>query len=168
MSVTGEAYFAVTPKVAMGGALIRVTLRVGPVRAWLDAGFDCLINFHPLHYRADFHVSIGVAFDMDFWFVHIHISCSVGAWLSIQGPQFGGIAQYVGLGLCDPSISNLTNLFLQRRFLFVRLRCRFWRKSRSTGPSSSHRVLDDAPPAGSSCGFAKHACSRSSATTSPA
>ncbi|KAJ9494739.1 hypothetical protein H2202_009815 [Exophiala xenobiotica] len=92
MSVTGEAYFAVTPKVVMGGAMIRVTLSIGPVGAWLEASFDCLINFHPLHYSADFNVSIGVTFDMDFWFIHIHIECSVGAWLTVQGPDFGGVA----------------------------------------------------------------------------
>lgn len=93
MSVTGESYFAVTPKVVMGGALIHVSLSLGPISAWLDAGFDCLINFHPLHYMADFEISIGVTFDMDFLFVHIHISCSVGASLSVQGPDFGGVAQ---------------------------------------------------------------------------
>jgi hypothetical protein len=93
MSVTGEAYFAVTPKVVMGGAMIRVTLSIGPVGAWLEASFDCLINFHPLHYSAGFNVSIGVTFDMDFWFIHIHIECSVGAWLTVQGPDFGGVAQ---------------------------------------------------------------------------
>lgn len=93
MSVTGESYFAVTPKTVMGGATLRVTLSVGPISAWLDASFDCLINFHPLHYRADFHVSVGVAFDADILFIHIHIECHVGAWLTVQGPDFGGTAQ---------------------------------------------------------------------------
>jgi hypothetical protein len=100
LSITGESYFAVTPKTVMGGALIHASLSLGPITAWLDAGFDCLINFHPLFYMADFHVAIGVNFDIDFWFIHIHISCSVGAWLSIQGPQFGGIAQYAFLLHC--------------------------------------------------------------------
>jgi hypothetical protein len=95
MSVTGESYFAVTPKVAMGGAMLKVTLSVGPVSAWLVAGFDCLINFHPLHYQANFHVSIGVECDIDIWFIHIHISVTVGAFLTVQGPEFGGMAQYV-------------------------------------------------------------------------
>lgn len=93
MSVTGESYFAITPKVAMAGALIHVTLSVGPVHAWLEASFDALINFHPMHYVVDFRVSIGVAFDLDVWFIHIHISCSVGADLHVEGPEFGGVAQ---------------------------------------------------------------------------
>ena len=93
LSVTGETYFAITPKVAMGGAMIHVTLSVGPVSAWLDAGFDVLVNFHPLHYLAEFHIAVGVSFDADVWFVHIHISATVGAWLEVQGPSFGGTAQ---------------------------------------------------------------------------
>jgi hypothetical protein len=51
------------------------------------------VNFHPLHYLVDFHVAVGVAFDADVWFVHIHISATVGAYLEVQGPQFGGTAQ---------------------------------------------------------------------------
>jgi hypothetical protein len=37
-------------------------------------------------------VSIGVTFNMDFLFVHIHISAHVGASLRIEGPEFGGVA----------------------------------------------------------------------------
>ena len=93
LSVTGETYFAITPKVAMGGALIHVTLTIGPIQAWLDAGFDALVQFHPLHYLVNFYVDVGVSFNADVWFVHIHISATVGANLEVQGPQFGGTAQ---------------------------------------------------------------------------
>jgi hypothetical protein len=95
LSVVGNCYFAVTPKVVMGGALIHVSLDLGPLQAWLDAQFDCLINFHPLHYVAEFSVSVGVSFNIDILFIHIHISASIGAFLVIQGPEFGGTAQYV-------------------------------------------------------------------------
>ena len=88
----GEAYFAITPQCVMGGASIRASLSVGPVDAWLDAAFDALINFHPLHYEVGFHVSVGVDCHIDFWFVHIHVTASVGAYLVIQGPEFGGSA----------------------------------------------------------------------------
>ncbi|RKK90894.1 hypothetical protein BFJ71_g11251 [Fusarium oxysporum] len=92
LSVVGNCYFAVTPKVVMGGALIHVSLDLGPLQAWLDAQFDCLINFHPLHYVAQFNVSVGVSFNIDILFIHIHISASIGAFLVIQGPEFGGTA----------------------------------------------------------------------------
>ena len=92
MQVTGEAYFAITPKVTMGGAMIHVSLSVGIVSAWLDAAFDALVNLHPLHYTVDFTISVGVECDIDIWFIHIHISVSVGADLHIEGPEFGGNA----------------------------------------------------------------------------
>lgn len=76
----------------MGGALIHVTLGFGPIEAWLDASMDALVNFHPLHYIVDFSVTIGVSFNIDVLFIHIHISASVGAWLHIEGPEFGGSA----------------------------------------------------------------------------
>jgi len=95
VSIVGQAYFAVTPKVAMGGALIHASVSIGPVKAWLDAAFDALMNFHPLHYEADFSVTVGVIFNADVWFVHTHISASVGAKLHIEGPEFGGYARYV-------------------------------------------------------------------------
>lgn len=92
ISIRGEGYFAITPQVAMGGARIHVSLDVGPVSAYLDASFDAMINFRPLHYVADMRVSIGVTFDADILFIHIHISVHVGADLHIEGPEFGGKA----------------------------------------------------------------------------
>jgi hypothetical protein len=93
--MTGQSYFAVTPKVVMAGALIHVSLNVGPVSAYLDATFDALINFHPLHYIVEFSISVGVECDIDILFIHIHISVHIGAELHIEGPSFHGIAQYV-------------------------------------------------------------------------
>jgi len=91
-SVTGEAYFAITPKVAMGGAMIHASLSVGIVDAWLDTAFDALVNFHPLHYITDFKVSVGVKCTIDVWFVHVHISAHIGATLHLEGPELGGYA----------------------------------------------------------------------------
>lgn len=38
--IRGQAYFAITPKAVMAGAMIRCELSIGPVFAWLDAAFD--------------------------------------------------------------------------------------------------------------------------------
>ncbi|EXJ70275.1 uncharacterized protein A1O5_06343 [Cladophialophora psammophila CBS 110553] len=92
INITGEAYFAITPKVAMLGAMLHASLDVGPVSAYFDALFDAMINFYPVHYRADISISVGVKFQLDFLFVHIHVSCHVGAGLHIEGPDFGGKA----------------------------------------------------------------------------
>jgi hypothetical protein len=93
IQMLGQSYFAITPKAAMAGALIHVSLSVGPVSAYLDASFDALINFHPFHYIVEFSVSVGVECSIDIWFIHIHISAHIGADLQIRGPEFGGIAQ---------------------------------------------------------------------------
>jgi hypothetical protein len=93
LSVTAEAYFAITPKAVMGGAMLHVSLSAGPVSAYLDASFDALINFHPLHYMVDMRVSVGCDCNINILFIHIHIHVQVGADLHIEGPEFGGTAQ---------------------------------------------------------------------------
>lgn len=40
VSISGLGYFAITPKAMMAGALLHCELHVGPVYAYLDAGFD--------------------------------------------------------------------------------------------------------------------------------
>ena len=92
IQMRGEGYYAITPKAVMGGAMIHVSLDVGPVSAHLDASFDALINFHPIHYMIDVHVSVGVSCNVDIGLIHIHISISIGADLHIEGPEFGGVA----------------------------------------------------------------------------
>jgi hypothetical protein len=112
IQMTGQSYFAITPKVVMAGALIHVTLSVGPVSAYLDATFDALINFHPLHYIVEFSISVGVECDIDIWFIHIHISVHIGADLHIEGPSFRGVAQYVLPGGQTDSFWSETNLLI--------------------------------------------------------
>lgn len=89
--------------------MLHASLDVGPVSAYFDAFFDAMINFYPVHYRADISISVGVEFHLDFLFVHIQyahyyrpihqrlmnrsVSAHVGADLHIEGPDFGGKAQ---------------------------------------------------------------------------
>jgi hypothetical protein len=77
----------------MGGAMIHASLVFGPIEAWLDASFDALINFHPLHYTADCQISVGVALNLDIGLIQIHIRIYIGAGLHLEGPEFGGTAQ---------------------------------------------------------------------------
>jgi hypothetical protein len=93
MSIRGTGYFAITPKAVMGGASIHVEMSVSIVSAHLDAGFDALIQFHPIHYWIEMHIEVGVSADVPFLFCTIHISLDIGAQLEIQGPEFGGVAQ---------------------------------------------------------------------------
>lgn len=91
LSVTGEAYFAITPKVCMGGGRLHASLSLGPLGAWFDAYADFLINYSPFHFTAEVGVSVGVSFTLDLWFVTIHISVEIGAKLRLLGPPISGI-----------------------------------------------------------------------------
>lgn len=91
LSITGQAYFAITPKVAMGGGALHASLSLGALEAFFDAYADFLINFKPFHFIGDVGVSVGVRFTLDLWIVTLHISVEIGAQLEIQGPALSGI-----------------------------------------------------------------------------
>lgn len=93
LTVTGDAYFAITPKAAMGGGALLAVYSAGPLGAHFDAYADFLINFHPFHYIGDVGVDVGVSFTMDLLFVTLHISCDAGADVHLEGPGFGGVAR---------------------------------------------------------------------------
>ncbi|KAF5720091.1 hypothetical protein FMUND_4375 [Fusarium mundagurra] len=92
LSIKGEAYFAITPKTCMGGLHLNAVLSIGPLRAWFDAYVDFLINYAPFNFMAVGHVSIGVSYNMDVWFIHIHVSVEIGATLTLTGPPIAGVA----------------------------------------------------------------------------
>lgn len=91
LSVKGEAYFAITPKVCMGGGRIRAAMSVGLLYAWFDAFMDFLMNFDPFYFQMTARVSVGVRFTLDLWLVTIRISVEIGAGLDLMGPPFGGV-----------------------------------------------------------------------------
>jgi hypothetical protein len=65
IQVMGQAYVAVTPKCAMVGGLLHMSLGVGPVSAYLDLVFDAFINFKSFYFKAQVSVSVGVECDID-------------------------------------------------------------------------------------------------------
>lgn len=90
LSIRGEAYFAITPKVCMAGGLLHAQFEAGPLSAWFDAFANFLINFHPFYFTADAGVSIGVRISIDIWFIHTEISAEIGAQLYLWGPPVAG------------------------------------------------------------------------------
>ncbi|KAF2865208.1 hypothetical protein BDV95DRAFT_259411 [Massariosphaeria phaeospora] len=90
LAIKGEAYFAITPKACMAGLHINAVLTLGPLRAWFDAYADFLINYAPFKFVAVGHVSVGVSYNMDIWFIHVHIGVEIGATLQISGPPIAG------------------------------------------------------------------------------
>jgi len=90
LSITGEAYFAITPNVCMAGGRLDASLSLGPLRAWFDAWADALINYKPFHFTAESGLSVGVSFTLDLWICTIHINVEIGADLYLHGPPTGG------------------------------------------------------------------------------
>ncbi|KAK3899561.1 hypothetical protein C8A05DRAFT_18020 [Staphylotrichum tortipilum] len=94
LSVTGEAYAAVTPGAIMAGALLHACFQLGGLTAWFDAHADFLINLKPLHYEAEVAVSAGISYEIRVWFIRTKISVELGATLSLAGPPLGGTVHF--------------------------------------------------------------------------
>ncbi len=93
LSIAGGAYFALTPTAIMAGGYLQVAFTLGPIRAWLNAGADFLIQWKPFYYDISVQVSIGVAFHTTILGVSITISASLGAALHLWGPSTAGYAE---------------------------------------------------------------------------
>ncbi|KAK5988133.1 hypothetical protein PT974_12273 [Cladobotryum mycophilum] len=91
LRISGEAYFAITPRVCMAGGRLHATLNLGALSAWFDAFLDLLLNFEPFYFRAVGGVSVGIKFSMDLWLVTVHISAEIGATLTVAGPPMAGM-----------------------------------------------------------------------------
>ena len=91
LRITGEAYFAITPRMCMGGGRLHAALSLGSLSAWFDAFLDFLINYRPFHFDAVGGISVGVRFSMDLWLVTVRISAEISATLTVAGPPMGGV-----------------------------------------------------------------------------
>ena len=90
LSLTGEAYFAMTPKVCMGGGRLHAAYHAGPIGAWFDAFVNFLINYKPFYFQATASICVGVSLSIDFLFIHTQESIEVGADLTMWGPPLAG------------------------------------------------------------------------------
>jgi hypothetical protein len=90
INITGQSYFAITPKVCMGGGSLHITLTLGTLYAFLDAWADFLINYRPFQYQASGGVRVGVRYTLDLWLVSIPINIEIGADIYLQGPPLSG------------------------------------------------------------------------------
>ncbi|KAF7559939.1 hypothetical protein G7046_g4213 [Stylonectria norvegica] len=90
LSISGEAYFAITPKVCMGGGKLHAAFHAGPISAWFDTFANFLINYQPFFFTASAGICVGVSFNLDVLFIHTHISAEVSADLYLWGPPLAG------------------------------------------------------------------------------
>ncbi len=92
----GTIYFALTPVAVMAGGLFELSWDGGGfLYAYLKVGADFLIVWKPLHYEAEMFIEIGVSAHIG----GLKVSGSIGADLSIWGPEFAGRAEFHFLGI---------------------------------------------------------------------
>ncbi|WP_344583834.1 DUF6603 domain-containing protein [Streptomyces lunalinharesii] len=92
VTVSGDAYFAVTPSAVMLGGGLDVQFHSGALRAWLTAGVDALIQWKPFAFDMGLKVRVGVQARVKIVFVTVSITIEVGVSLRIFGPPTGGEA----------------------------------------------------------------------------
>lgn len=65
LSITGSAYFAITPPTAIAGASLHAILDIGVLHAFLDAWVGSLINYQPFMFTASGGINVGVRYTLD-------------------------------------------------------------------------------------------------------
>ncbi|WP_433521604.1 DUF6603 domain-containing protein [Nocardia pseudovaccinii] len=90
VSITADAYLAVTPSCAMAGTNLQVLYQWGPVQAWFTAQADLLVSWRPFAFTAGIGIEIGASVTLSVFGVQKTFSLSVGAWLRLWGTPFGG------------------------------------------------------------------------------
>lgn len=116
VSITGEAYLALTPANFMAGAGLAVVYQNGDLHAWFKAYADMLIWFHPFHFDAEIGMSVGASYRLNLLFTHVTVSVEMGATLHLWGPPTGGtvtihwwvISFSVDFGADQPELPALT------------------------------------------------------------
>jgi hypothetical protein len=99
LSLTGGLYYALTPHALMAGGSLSAHFQSGSLTAWFDCGADFLLNFHPFHYDATAHVSIGAALTIHCFGTH-HIQIEAAADIHLWGPEPAGHAHVRVKVLC--------------------------------------------------------------------
>ncbi|HVG45709.1 MAG TPA: DUF6603 domain-containing protein, partial [Longimicrobium sp.] len=93
VSIGGGAYFALVPTAVMAGGFLRVNFQSGPLRAWLEAYANFLVEWKPFYYEASIGVSVGVAFQTTVLGVTVTLKVELGADLELAGPPTHGQAR---------------------------------------------------------------------------
>ena len=93
VTITGNAYFALTSRAAMAGGDLDVRYKAGIIKAWCTATVDVLIEWNPFYFDLGMSLSIGVEGSVKVLFVRITVRIEVGVSLNIWGPPTGGTAR---------------------------------------------------------------------------
>ncbi|HEY7487640.1 MAG TPA: DUF6603 domain-containing protein [Streptosporangiaceae bacterium] len=94
LSIKGESYFALTSEAVMAGGRLEASATFGPAWASLVLGADAIIFFDPFFMSVTVYARISAGITIDVWIGEITISVSLGARVTVEGPQFHGSATF--------------------------------------------------------------------------
>lgn len=89
--ISGEAYFAITPQVAMGGGRMDLIVDKGWVRAVFSAWADFFVHYHPFNYALQIGICLWVEVNLPALICSIHLGPKeFSARLNLYGPAMAG------------------------------------------------------------------------------
>ena len=90
VTISGDAYFALTSSAVMAGGGLEVLYHSGNLKAWFKAQMDALIVWAPFHFIIGIRISLGVSYRIHVWFITKTLKIELGADLTVWGPKTGG------------------------------------------------------------------------------
>ena len=93
LSVSGEAYFALTPSCIMAGVRMNALYKDGNLKAWFIAQVDFMIKWKPFEYSAHLCVSLGASYTLKWFGIHHTFTIELGVDIDFHGPEFAGKAR---------------------------------------------------------------------------
>jgi len=90
VSISGTAYFALTPSAIMAGGALNVRYHDGNLTAWFTAYADLIITWNPFHFNVAIGLSVGVEYKVNLLFTTKTLHLEAGANLTLWGPPTGG------------------------------------------------------------------------------
>ncbi|KAH7122092.1 hypothetical protein B0J13DRAFT_680245 [Dactylonectria estremocensis] len=89
--ISGSAYFAITPQVAMGGGRMDLVVDKGWVRATFSAWADFFMHYHPFSFTVEVGITLWAEVNLPAPIFNIHLGPSeFSARLGLHGPPMAG------------------------------------------------------------------------------
>ncbi|PCD30323.1 hypothetical protein AU210_010005 [Fusarium oxysporum f. sp. radicis-cucumerinum] len=116
LSITGEAYFAITPAACMGGGRLDAVFSTGRTKATFSAYTNFLMYFRPFHFQSEIGVSVYASTVIGWRWFSVEIQVEISAMLELHGPPIAVVAHLhfwfleisVRFGPDSPGVPRLT------------------------------------------------------------
>ncbi|EXM04406.1 hypothetical protein NOF04DRAFT_18365 [Fusarium oxysporum II5] len=116
LSITGEAYFAITPAACMRGGRLDAVFSTGRTKATFNAYTNFLMYFRPFHFQSEIGVSVYASTVIGWRWFSVEIQVEISAMLELHGPPIAGVAHLhfwfleisVHFGPDSPGVPRLT------------------------------------------------------------